>query len=89
MSLAFDTQPDDPGADAAALSYNPGVDRCVLNVVVVTVNLGPPSSLWDSTVASSTATPMTSVLVELGLGNGISRALESRREMTRVMDRGG
>lgn len=87
ISFAFDTHPDDPAA--AALSYSPGVERCVLRVAVVTVTRGPPSSLCDSCVACSMATPMTRVLVELGLGNGISLARDSRREMARDIDRAG
>ncbi len=89
MSFALDTQPAEEPAAAAALSRSPGVDRCVLRVEVVTVTRGPSSMLFDSCVASSTATPITSVLVELGLGSGSSLARDNRREIARDIERAG
>ena len=89
MSFALETQPAGAPAAAAALSRKPGVDRCGLRVEVVTVTRGPSSVLSDSCVASSTATSMTRVLAELGLGIGRSLARDSRREIARDIERAG
>ena len=59
-------------------------------VVVVLLTTGCKSPVWCSTVFASTATPMTSVPVELGLDSGTSsRARDSRRDIAFEMDCAG